>query len=545
MAGAAGLWKWRGLSPLPAATEGQEAAGRDVVQGGARGTIYDRRLRPLAVSLPVGTVIARPRRLQIDGRRLARLAVLLDADPDDLRQRLASSRPVEVLARGVPGGRAAEVERLGVKGIEVVRGTVRYYPEAEDTVFCVGFTAKGRGVRGLEAQADGRWGGRFPAGAACVATVDLDLQRRVMEELAALQRGFAFRQGAVVILDAVDGGVLALAGLPAFDPNRYWRYGSEALVNPALDGPVGAEYFAPLFDGTVTARAEGWQQAGQGVFRSFAAASVRGPLPGWARDAAVGLGRRGEAAGLLDLAAGIAGLIGNGQRPVPHLMAGTWWQGRWRPWRGAAARNPAGESAVPGSEVSSLLAPDGRFGFAEVAVAASLAPGEETGGPGETAASVPERGEVVACGFLLGDRPLVAVLRLAGGRIDPQGPSALRRALRAMLTAAAIVGPVAEVQEGALVVDLAGLQQRWRRAGGKGGESGREQDLGREESGSPMPGVIGLSLRKALYALREVDCRITVRGSGRVVAQEPAPGEPLQDDGGCFLQLEMDAQVNR
>ncbi len=542
LAGALFLWKWGGRPPEAGSAAGHADAGKRVASGDQRGTIYDRRLRPLAVSLPVGTVIARPRRLQLDERHLARLAVLLDADPDNLRQRLTSNRPVEVLVRGLAGERALEVERLGLEGIEVMHGTVRYYPEAERTAFCVGFTAKGRGVRGLEALADEQWGGRFPASGACIATVDVDLQRRALETLAALQRELAAQQGAVVILDAADGGVLALAGSPAFDPNRYWRYGSETLENPALDGPVGAEYFAPLFDGTAT-QAQGWQEAGEGVFRSFAAPTFQAPLPEWARNASVSLGRRGEAPGLLDLAVGIAGLVANGRRPQPHLVAGLWRQGHWRPWRAGTAAEVNAGAAGTGSDAISRLAPDGRFGFAEVLMAASRPPaGEEQGDGRNDTAGATALGDVVACGFVLGARPLVAAIRLTGGRVGLQGPSPLRRALKAMLAAAAIVGPVPAVRQEELTVDIAGLQQRWRREQEK--EESKSEENGGGETSRLMPNVVGMSLRKALYTLREMDCRFTVRGSGRVVAQEPGPGEPLQD-GGCFLQLEMDEQTSR
>lgn len=176
-------------------------------------------------------------------------------------------------------------------------------------------------------------------------------------------------------------------------------------------------------------------------------------------------------------------------------------------------------------------------------MAASRPPaGEEQGDGRNDTAGATALGDVVACGFVLGARPLVAAIRLTGGRVGLQGPSPLRRALKAMLAAAAIVGPVPAVRQEELTVDIAGLQQRWRREQEK--EESKSEENGGGETSRLMPNVVGMSLRKALYTLREMDCRFTVRGSGRVVAQEPGPGEPLQD-GGCFLQLEMDEQTSR
>jgi cell division protein FtsI/penicillin-binding protein 2 len=53
-----------------------------------------------------------------------------------------------------------------------------------------------------------------------------------------------------------------------------------------------------------------------------------------------------------------------------------------------------------------------------------------------------------------------------------------------------------------------------------------------------VPDLRGKSLREAAVALAAAGCRAQVRGSGLVVAQRPAPGEPVPEAGRCDLRLE-------
>ncbi|NOQ45620.1 MAG: PASTA domain-containing protein, partial [Desulfobulbaceae bacterium] len=52
-----------------------------------------------------------------------------------------------------------------------------------------------------------------------------------------------------------------------------------------------------------------------------------------------------------------------------------------------------------------------------------------------------------------------------------------------------------------------------------------------------MPEVTGLSLRKGLQLISPYHLKVSIKGSGRIVAQNPAPGEPVTESGVCELTL--------
>ena len=55
-----------------------------------------------------------------------------------------------------------------------------------------------------------------------------------------------------------------------------------------------------------------------------------------------------------------------------------------------------------------------------------------------------------------------------------------------------------------------------------------------------MPSLIGLSLRKGLQQLNRYNIKIRIKGSGRIVEQKPAAGEPLDETELCELILETE-----
>jgi hypothetical protein len=58
-----------------------------------------------------------------------------------------------------------------------------------------------------------------------------------------------------------------------------------------------------------------------------------------------------------------------------------------------------------------------------------------------------------------------------------------------------------------------------------------------------VPDVRGLPLRAAISMLGDRGCQTTVRGSGFVVSQTPAPATPVATPMSCTIELEPDVHL--
>ncbi len=129
-----------------------------------RGMILDRNGEPLAVSTPVDTVWADPRKLAEVPQEFPKLAKALDRDPQWLARRVTSSldREFVYLARHMPPSEAVKVKALGIPGVDTLREYRRYYPAGEVTGHLLGFTnVDDVGQEGLELAYD-QWLGGEP-----------------------------------------------------------------------------------------------------------------------------------------------------------------------------------------------------------------------------------------------------------------------------------------------------------------------------------------------------------------------------------------------
>lgn len=130
-----------------------------------RGMILDRNGEALAVSTPVDTVWADPRKLAQVPHEFPRLARALDRDPQWLARRVTSNlnREFIYLVRHMRPQDAARVKALGIPGVDTLREYRRYYPAGEVTGHLLGFTnVDDVGQEGLELAFD-QWLGGKPA----------------------------------------------------------------------------------------------------------------------------------------------------------------------------------------------------------------------------------------------------------------------------------------------------------------------------------------------------------------------------------------------
>ena len=121
----------------------------------ARGTIFDREGRELAVSIEARTIYADPRQIVDAGSTALALTKVLPLDIDWLREKLLTDSTFVYLARQVEEDDATRVEALQLPGIHFVAEPKRVYPSGSLAAHAVGFVnIDSQGIEGLEAQYD-------------------------------------------------------------------------------------------------------------------------------------------------------------------------------------------------------------------------------------------------------------------------------------------------------------------------------------------------------------------------------------------------------
>jgi cell division protein FtsI (penicillin-binding protein 3) len=223
--------------------------------------VLDRNGEPLAVSTPVDTVWADPRKLAQVPQEFPRLAKALDRDPQWLARRVTSSldREFVYLVRHMRPQDAARVRALGIPGVNTQREYRRYYPAGEVTGHLLGFTnVDDVGQEGLELAFD-QWLGGVPGekrvmrdslgrtiedieriraprpGQDLYTSIDLRVQYLAYRELKAAVQANRARSGSVVVLDVATGEVLAMVNQPSFNPNDREQYAASRYRNRATN----------------------------------------------------------------------------------------------------------------------------------------------------------------------------------------------------------------------------------------------------------------------------------------------------------------------
>jgi cell division protein FtsI (penicillin-binding protein 3) len=238
--------------------QGERRYLRTMSVSASRGMITDRNGEPLAISTPVKSVTANPRRLQGDAQTIGALATTLNLDPDRLRRQLSSDRGFVYLKRRINPDLADKVQELDLEGIDLEPEYRRFYPSAEVVSHMVGFTnIDDQGQEGLELLyndwlkgtdgskrviKDGK--GRVveqveniqspSPGRDLVTSLDRRLQFLAYRELKAAVNKHKAKSGSAVILDVRSGEILAMVNSPSYNPNAPRGSNLSSLRNRAV-----------------------------------------------------------------------------------------------------------------------------------------------------------------------------------------------------------------------------------------------------------------------------------------------------------------------
>ncbi len=239
--------------------KGNARYSRVIEVGAHRGMISDRNGEPLAVSTPVESVWASPPDVEADRRQVKKLAQILGMDIEEVKNRLFdTSRDFVYLKRLLPPDQVEKVVSLNLPGVSLQREYRRYYPAGDEAAQTLGFTGQDDiGQEGLELLLQEQLAGKAGSqrvikdnhgyivedagslhapkpGSDIVLSLDSNLQHIAYRELESAVKQHRAKSGAVVVLDARSGEVLALANYPGYNPNNRINTSSKAMRNRAI-----------------------------------------------------------------------------------------------------------------------------------------------------------------------------------------------------------------------------------------------------------------------------------------------------------------------
>ncbi|MDH3356095.1 MAG: penicillin-binding protein 2 [Desulfobacteraceae bacterium] len=221
---------------------------------GKRGTIFDRNLREMAVSIDVTSIAAHPSQIEHPKSAARSLSKALKIDRKALAKKLNSKKKFVWIKRKVTPKEAEAVKKLNMEGLDFILEHKRFFPNKTLAAQLIGFTdIDDHGLEGIEFNYDDDLSGDMfqytvlrdahgrgfeaenmtglsSAGKNLVLTVDSTIQYIAEKALAETVKEFSAKSGMAIVMVPKTGAILALAQVPLFNPNalkrshrKFWR----------------------------------------------------------------------------------------------------------------------------------------------------------------------------------------------------------------------------------------------------------------------------------------------------------------------------------
>jgi cell division protein FtsI (penicillin-binding protein 3) len=226
---------------------------------GARGAIYDRQGKVLAVNMDVPSVFGVPASLDNPSGVARDVARVLHVRADEIERKLRQERNFVWIARKLDPDQWRRLEDLSLDGIGMVLEGRRFYPKGTLLSHVLGFAGMdSQGLEGIERRYDTYLRGEkqmivlqrdalgrtvFPkgisertpsAGHNITLTIDEFIQYIAEKELAEAVTTTRAKGGMVIVMEPRTGAILAMALHPKFDPNAVQAMAADRWRNRSL-----------------------------------------------------------------------------------------------------------------------------------------------------------------------------------------------------------------------------------------------------------------------------------------------------------------------
>ncbi len=221
---------------------------------GKRGTIFDRNLREMSVSIDVTSIAAHPSQIEHPKIAARSLSKALKINRKVLAKKLNSKKKFVWIKRKVTPKEAEAVKKINMEGLDFIPEHKRFYPNKTLAAQLIGFTnIDDHGLEGIEFNYDDDLSGEvfqytvlrdahgrgFEAenmtglsstGKNLVLTIDSNIQYIAEKALVETVKNFSAKSGMAIVMVPKTGAILAMAHVPLFNPNalkkfhrKYWR----------------------------------------------------------------------------------------------------------------------------------------------------------------------------------------------------------------------------------------------------------------------------------------------------------------------------------
>jgi cell division protein FtsI (penicillin-binding protein 3) len=224
-----------------------------------RGIIYDRNGKELAISIDVDSVYCTPNKVK-DLRRLSSsLAPILRMSEKEIQNRINTNRGFIWLKRMISPEESDKIKGMGFEEIGIIHEKRRFYPNKALAGHILGFVGvDSQGLEGLERLYDDILKGepqelivekdahgkivqvninsdqKGIEGNNLVLTIDRSIQYLTEQALerAVVKTGAV--SGIAIVMNPLNGEILAMANYPSFNPNVFWNFKPDQWRNRAV-----------------------------------------------------------------------------------------------------------------------------------------------------------------------------------------------------------------------------------------------------------------------------------------------------------------------
>jgi len=230
-----------------------------------RGTIYDRNMQILAVNINTDSVFANARLVKDKEACAKAVAEALKLDQKFVFDRLSRDKGFIWIKRKITPQESDKIEKLNIKGIELVEESKRVYPDKSLACHLLGaVNIDNNGLEGVEYNYNNYLKGRsgwlistqdakrkllelyeyefIPPqnGMNLVLTIDEVVQSIAERELYKAYEKHNAKAASIIVMDPRTGAILALANFPNFDLNDLNKRQRESIRNRVIN-----DFFEP------------------------------------------------------------------------------------------------------------------------------------------------------------------------------------------------------------------------------------------------------------------------------------------------------------